>query len=164
MSEKIRHSEALNKLLEEKHYEFTLSERDDRIVYYIMMSLGRKEKDKVTFCLYDSGAVYIYRYMSYGVADHKRPGVLEAINKLNDTYRYICISIDDDGDIVAGCNFFMCEDDDSAMEITIQYLEFFENIYTSCYQPVIDAVRQNSQNEKEEQPAHFKLDLFGGEY
>ena len=163
MGEKIRHSEALAKLLEQKHYEFTMKERDDRMVYYIMMPLGKKGKEKVTLCLYEDGIVYIYKYMAYGVPDYKRQSVLEAINELNDQYRFISISLDKDGDVVAGYNYFMCEDDASAMETTTLYFDFFESIYESCYQPVIDAIEHSKQDEKEELPTQFKLDLFGGE-
>lgn len=134
--EKVNYAEVMTKELKEHNLSFTSKVRGDETIYTLPMSADNAPGINVKLIIDEDGDCKLRSYLASNVHKAKQPAMLRVINDLNAKYRYICLSMDKDGDICASYDFSIYADAESVFAQVIAMLFLYTDIADKCI-PVI---------------------------
>ncbi len=113
--------------------EWVLHRTDGENETVLMIPMGLKNAPGLLGRIYieDSNVGKIRARLFRETPKEKRTELIRTINKLNTIYRFVCFSIDDDGDIFATYDYYLNGDPQPVVEFTVSAFGMFVNIVDS---------------------------------
>ena len=105
MDENLNYVEIIKQAFINNDWHFSSREVDDETIFSLPMDSKYLPTLDVKLILDSDGDCKIRCYIARNMHYSKRAAMLEVINTLNSKYRYITVSLDSDGDILAAYDF-----------------------------------------------------------
>ena len=95
----------------------------------------------------ENGDSKFWCYLASNIPSRKRSAVIYAINKLNNRYRYICLSLDKDGDVHASYDFSLFGDEDVIGDHIIEMTFLTAEVMDHCIPAIWKAMWLTDKDE-----------------
>ena len=101
--------------------------QDQQIIYQLTFPVSDPYTSAITMIVDDFFCVELSAFIARGITDDKRKDILEEINFVNDTFRFISLRMDENNDIYS-CQQFILAGDEKIMckQIVTNLLVFFD--------------------------------------
>lgn len=141
MRDRFNYPEAVEQIFDDKDLNYEKFDKADEILFAIPMPAKNAPGLKVFLHVTDVGDCKLRSYLVREVSESKFPAILEAINRLNGKYRYITLSIDSDGDVLAAYDFTLFgEDPDVIEEHVMHMLVLVSKVMDNCIKPLMKVI------------------------
>lgn len=132
------------------HYDIRKS--DDTTVFLLPMSAKNAPSLNVKFYIFENDSMQLRSYLANNIEDYQRKAVMSVINDLNNHYRYITLSIDDDGDVAAVYDAFkfVSEDETVITKQVIKMLYTVSEVMDQCIPPIMKTIWSTQKDEEDE--------------
>jgi len=122
----------IKQLLEEQKYSYKIRKFERETDFYIDMDLGESSTEVVRMEVYDSGSVFMVNHMpGFHISNHRKEA-LEAVNELNNRYRFVCTGISSEDSLFFKSNFCLARDEYAIKSIVSDYLQYYQSTCTKC--------------------------------
>ena len=101
----VRFSEVIAQGLQAFSLPFTSKTADDEAVFDLSLPADNVPGIQIRLIIDEDGDCRLRSYLASNVPDARQPAMFAALNSLNAQYRYICLSVDQDGDVCASYDF-----------------------------------------------------------
>ena len=105
---------------------------DGAIIFSLPMSADNAPGINLKLRVSEKGDSKFWCYLASNVPSRKRPAMIYALNKLNGRYRYICLSLDKDGDVHASYDFALFGDEEIVGNHVIAMLFLVADVMDHC--------------------------------
>ena len=119
---------------------FQVEHMDDHAVFNCPMSSDRSPGFNLRVRVSDDGGAKIWTYLLSNIKEEKYMPMLKALNRLNDAYRFIKLSIDKDNDVCAEYDFFLFGEEDIIGDQFMSILYLFSDIVDTCLPDILKTV------------------------
>lgn len=165
MKENINYAKAVEKELNYLGMNFDIQIEGEDTIFSLPMSSENVPGLNVKLRMSEKGDSKIWCFLAKNVKKEKRAAMLETLNSLNDRYRFLRLSLDQDSDVAADYDFILCGDEESAAEYVVAIIFLLTEVMDKCVKSIISTIwREDSPNYNE---MKVKLNLFedaeGGE-
>ncbi len=110
------------------------------------------------------GDCKMYTYVAKKVPEHRRTEVLEALNEQMSRFRFVVLTLDEDRDVVAGYDFALFGDEETAREQARVMAPLVGKVVDECLPGVMRAVWSGQKRAvKTDEGEVLNLNLFGTE-
>ncbi len=157
---KINYAEVLTQELKEHNFSFTSKVRGDETIFTLPMSADNAPGINVKLIVDEDGDCKLRSYLAGHVPEVKRAAILPVINNLHTKYRYICLSIDRDGDVCAAYDFSVYAGTVSVFEQVIAMVFLYSDIADKCIPDIMRAIWAKEEPVKGAGPHTIKTNLF----
>lgn len=141
MRDRFNYPEAVEQIFDDKDLNYEKFDKDDETLFAIPMPAKNAPGLKVFLHVTEVGDCKIRAYIVREVSEGKFPAILEAINRLNGKYRYITLSMDSDGDILAAYDFTLFGEDMEVIEEHVMHmLILVSKVMDNCIKPLMKIV------------------------
>lgn len=134
--EKMIYAEAISRKLAADNWFFDRVDSEDETMFMIPMGIDNSPGLLIRIFAEYSGSVKIRSRLLKNTAKDKRKELINALNSINTRFRFICFSIDNDGDIFATYDFNSSGEPDEVADITFKMFGLFTNIVNEAF-PII---------------------------
>ena len=139
--ERVNYGELIAEILRNDDWQFSAKQVDDLTVFKLPMAAKNCPGFNVSFIVNDIGDVKLRCYLAEDTAQSKRGKLLEVVNDLNGRYRYITVSLDDDGDILAAYDFTIFSKDVDDMKLAVcGTTVLFAKVADNCIPSIMKAL------------------------
>ena len=107
ISSNIDYTECVKQALTEADWTFPIKQSDEQAIFTLPMPSDNLPYINIIFRTNHIGDSKINCYLARNVAKNKHIDVLRTLNKINNKYRYVSFSLDDDADICASYDFML---------------------------------------------------------
>lgn len=146
----INYGELVEEIFESNDWNFTAKRKDDDTFFAIPWSAKNLPGLDVKLIVSDDGDCKIRCYLAREVPDSKRPAMLAVLNALNNQYRYITLSIDSDGDILAAYDFRLFSDAETTNKQVGMMIFFTTKIMDKCVPKIMKVLWQDDDEDDED--------------
>lgn len=142
MRDSFNYPQAVEQIFAESDLNYEKLEQDDEILFAVPMPAKNAAGGlKVFLHVNDFGSCKIRSYIVRDVSERKFPAMLAVINDLNLKYRYITLSIDSDGDVLAAYDFSLFGEDLELIEQNVMHLlVLVSKVIDNCIKPLMKVV------------------------
>lgn len=158
--EKFIFAEVMTHELKEHNLSFTSKIRGDETVFTLPMSADNAPGINVKLIIDEDGDCKLRSYLASNVPKAKRPAMLSVINDMNAKYRYICLSIDQDGDVCASYDFYVHAGSTSIFAQVISMVFLYTDIADKCIPDIMRTIWAKEEPTKGADPHTIKINLF----
>lgn len=158
--EKPNYAEAMAQELKEHNLSFTSKVRGDETVFTLPMSADNAPGINVKLIINEDGDCKLRSYLASNVPKSNWPSMLPVINDLNAKYRYICLSMDRDGDICAAYDFSVYAGTVSIFAQVIAMVFLYTDIADKCIPDIMRTIWAKDKPAKSADPHTIKTNLF----
>lgn len=156
---KVNYAEIMAQELKEHNMSFTRKVREDKSIFTLPMSADNAPGLSVKLIIDEDGDCKLRCYLANNVPNEKKADMLQVLNDLNAKYRYICLSIDKDGDICASYDFTVHEGDVPIFVQIIAMVFLYTDIADDCIPDIMQTLW--AKNTTETANVHtIKTNLF----
>ena len=151
--EEFDYPQVLEDIFTERDLHFDVKHVDEKTIFRLPMSAKNCPGLNVHLNISGHGDAQIRCYLAENVKDYQRDTLMEVINFLNGRYRYVTLSIDSDGDILATYDFtFFSTDEDIITRQALTMLYLVSDIMDKCIPKIMKAIwsTQKDDDENEE--------------
>ena len=135
------YGDMLAEIFKDNGWQFGVRQGEDATIFTLPMSAKNCPGFNITLSVSDIGDVKIRCYLSEETDKAKRGKILEVLNELNGRYRYMTLSIDDDGDILAAYDFNLFSRDMETLKLSAcAMIVLFVKVADNCVPPIMKAV------------------------
>lgn len=113
----------------------------------LTLSFPDKTAPSMNILINRDGDCGIRSTLAYCVCQENQPDMMRVLNELNSTYRYICFSLDRDGDVCAGYDLTLRNATESLYAQIIEVLLLFSQIIGEAIPSITKAAAQQSDTE-----------------
>lgn len=131
------YAEIVESTFQSKGLNFHVKKGEKESVFSLPMHADNAPGLNIRMRVSRKGDSKIWCYLAGGIAASKRAIMLEVVNALNDRYRYICVSVDEDNDICASHDFSLYGDEESAAEHAMETLFLVTNVMDHCVPTIL---------------------------
>lgn len=151
--------------IEKKFTELTVpynTKGDDSKKMFVIPTRTDNAPGLTTMMLVDEeGDVKIRCYLANDVAPDKHAALVQTLNRLNSEFRFVCMSLDKDGDVCAAIDFVLMGDEETVGQQVMTLLSIFVNIVDKCIPDVMRTIWDENEPSKVEAPVEVvRVDLF----
>ncbi len=140
----------LEDIFTKRDLNFRVKQLGEKVVFGLPMSAKNCPGLNVHLSTSAHGDVQIRAYLAENVEDYQRDAIIDVLNTLNSRYRYITLSIDDDGDILATYDFtFFSDDEDVVTRQVLTMLYLISDIMDKCIPPIMKAIWSTKQDDED---------------
>lgn len=157
----VNYATAIERELNENNFIFRSQRKTDTTVFDVIMPSDKLHLLQIMMIVDDDGDSKLRCYLASGIDLDKVSSVVEEINHLNDRFRFICLSVDEDRDVCAANDFILYGDAETVAHNTITTLVLFADIIDKCVPSLMPIIWKDSK-EKDE-TVKVKTGLFGSE-
>jgi len=151
MRDEIDYREVVEDVLLDKDLKFTKDENGNRTIFALPMTAKNVPVLRVFFDVSESGDCKLRSYLAREVSERKVPAMLKTLNQLNSDYRYITLSIDSDGDVLAAYDFTLFGTDPEALDQNIMTIFLLVcKVMDKCVKPIMKVVWLDDDDDEEE--------------
>ena len=111
MSDNFDYRDIVEEIFQDRGIKFDRNEDDDHAIFAIPMSVKNVPVLRIFFDVSEIGDCKIRSFLVRDLPKNKFPAMIETLNKLNSQYRYITLSLDSDGDVMAAYDFTLFSKD-----------------------------------------------------
>lgn len=143
MFEKIEvdYAQAIRDELDRLKMSYREKERQDGDIQFVLpMSLEAGPGLQVHLVVSEKGDSKLRSYPVNDVPVIKRDDVIHTLNELNGEYRYISLSLDEDGDVSAAYDFALFGDEEEVAHHAVTMLMLYTDICSECYPRIMRSV------------------------
>lgn len=138
--EKINFAQILSEDLKKHDLAFTSKVRGEDTVFTLPMTADNAPGINVKLIIDEDGDCKLRSYLASNVPAAKWPAMYSVLNALNAKYRYICLSMDKDGDICAAYDFTLFSDAASVFAQVIAMLFLYTDIADKCIPDIMQTL------------------------
>ena len=143
--------QVLENIFTERDLHFDVKQAGEKTIFRLPMSAKNCPGLNVHLNISEHGDAQIRCYLAENVKDYQRDALMPVLNSLNNRYRYITLSIDSDGDIVATYDFtFFSEDEDVITKQVLTMLYLVSDIMDKCIPKIMKAIWSTQKDEEDE--------------
>ena len=144
--------QALENIFNQRDLHFNVKQVGEKTVFRLPMAAKNCPGLNVHFQISGHGDAQLRSYLAENVKDYQRDALMPVLNYLNNRYRYITLSIDSDGDIVATYDFtFFTEDTDLITTQALTMLYLVSDIMDKCIPKIMKAIWSTQRDEEEDE-------------
>ena len=141
MRDSFDYPQAVTEVFDDKELTYEKIQKEDEILFAIPLPAKNAPGLKVFLHVSDDGDCKFRSYLVREVPERKFPAMFEALNRLNGKYRYITLSMDSDGDVLAAYDFTLFGDDMEVIEQNVMHmLVVVSQIMDKCIKPIMKIV------------------------
>ncbi len=130
--DKVNFAEEFHKGLAETKISFTCKTRADEMIFGISMELKHAPAVNVHVIVDEGGDCKLRCNLVDSVPEERRVNMLRMINEMHLKYRYLCITLDRDGDVWAGYDFQVHSDADTVFVQIMGMVLLFTKVLEKC--------------------------------
>ena len=150
--ENIDYGEVVKEALENKEWRFQARKIEDKTIFAIPMSAKNCPGLNIRLEISESGDSKIRCYVAEDAPKSVRFPLLEVIDVLNNRYRYLTLSIDSDGDILAAYDFIMFGTDKKVIEKhAITMILLLSDIIDKCIPPIMKVIWSAEKDDEDDE-------------
>ncbi len=158
--EQVNFAEIMIQGLNEHNLSFTSKVLDDETVFTLPMSANNAPGINVKLIIDEDGDCKLRSYLASNVPKAKWTAMLPVINDLNAKYRYICLSMNRDGDICAAYDFSVYDGPVSIFEQIIAIVFLYADIADKCIPEIMRILWAKEDSFKSVDTHTIKTNLF----
>lgn len=152
ITEKVNYGKFVEDAFENNGWHFNVRKIEDRTIFALPMSAKNCPGLNVKFEVSANGDSKIRCYLAEGTPKSKRNELLKVINSLNNKYRYVTVSLDSDGDILAAYDFTIFGTDENVVDKQVgTMVVLLSDIMDKCIPPIMKVVWSASEDEEDEE-------------
>lgn len=140
MEEEIDYKKVIEDTMNDNDMTFNVEHMDDHAVFNCPMSSDRSPGFNLRIRVSDDGGAKVWTYLLSNIKENKYLPMLRTLNKLNDSYRFIKLSIDKDNDVCAEYDFFLFGDEELIGKQFMSILFLFSDIVDTCLPDILKTV------------------------
>ena len=157
----VKYADVVEAKLSDNDFDFMRKDRGDTAIFFLPMHADNAPGLNIRLIIDENGDSQFRCYIAENVPEKKRADVIDECNHVNSEFRYISLSVDDDGDVCATYDFAIFGDEEVTAEHAISMIFLCADITDKCIPCIMKRLwREESQNSG--QP-HIKMDLFQSE-
>jgi hypothetical protein len=159
-----RYADVIAEKFEEMDIHFMKKINEEEVIFLIPMPADNAPGLMIQLITDMNGDAKLRCYFSQNVPASRRNAVIKECNRLNSIYRYICLSLDADGDVCSAYDFVLFGDEETVTDHVISMLFLFLDITDKCIPPIMKKMWGEETEESEQD--YLKMNLFqteGGE-
>ena len=130
--------------LKEKGISFTCGREEEMIIFTVHMPIGRTAGIQVHMILSPAGDIALCTKLVCDIEPKLQQTLMTKANALNFKHRFICVFIDDEGDLAASYDALLPEDEESVGQKALMTLLLFTMICNSCISEVMPYIWGNN--------------------
>lgn len=144
-------SQVVEDIFNKLNMHFEIIKSDDTTVFLMPMSAKNAPSLNVKLYVFENDSMQVRSYLAKDVKDYQRNAIMSVINDLNIKYRYITLSIDDDGDVAAVYDSFkfVSEDETVITKQLIRMLYTVSEVMDQCIPPIMKAIWSTKKDEED---------------
>lgn len=146
--------------LEEMDCTFSSRVWGDETVFDLPMAMDNTPGIHVKLIIDKNGDCKLRSYPASGVPMRKRRAMLRLVNELNLRFRYICLTLDDDGDICASYDFPYFEGSNLTFEKILATVWLYVEILDKCMPELMRTLWSETKPATPEAPRTIRFSLF----
>ena len=140
---------------------YTSRQVGDETRFNVMMPSEQLQALRVKMIVDEVGDTKLRCYLAKEVDERNVPDVKEKINQLNNSYRFVCLSLDDDRDLCSSYDFILFGDEEAAVNQAFTSLVLFSEITDKCVPDLLPLIwKKDTDSDK---PVNVKTNLFQSE-
>ena len=136
----IDYKKIIEDTMTENNMSFQVEHNEDHTLFNCPMSSNRSPGFNLRVRVSDDGGAKIWTYLLSNINEEKFIPMLKTLNKLNDNYRFIKLSIDKDNDVCAEYDFFLFGEEDIIGDQFMSILYLFSDIVDTCLPDILKTV------------------------
>ena len=145
--ERKNYGEILAEIFTNNDWQFGLKKRDDSTVFRLPMSAKNCPGFNIILSVSDIGDTKIRCYLAEDTDASKRSKIIEVLNELNSRYRYVTLSVDDDGDVLAAYDFTIFSKDIDEIKLAVcGTIVLFVKVADSCVPPIMKVIWSDDED------------------
>lgn len=166
MKEKtMNYAKAVEQELNDLGMHFDIRVKGEDTIFSLPMRAENVPGFNIRLRISEKGDSKMWCFLARNVKKEKRAAMLETLNSLNDQYRFLRLSLDQDSDVAADYDFILCGDEASACEHVVAMIFLLTEVMDECVKSIMSTIwREDSSDHNE---MKVKLNLFedaeGGE-
>lgn len=161
--EKINFAEVVAQELKGLNLPFTSKIRNDDTIFTLPMPADNAPGINIKLIIDEDGDCKLRSYLASNVPKAKWPAMYPVLNGLNAKYRYICLSMDKDGDICAAYDFSVCANGESVFAQIIAMLFLYTDIADKCIPDIMQTLWAKAEANPSVNHHAIKTTLFDEE-
>lgn len=141
----------LEDIFNDKDMHFDIKQAGEKTVFRLPMSAKNCPGLNVHLSVSEHGDAQIRCYLAENVKDYQRAELLKVLNSLNARYRYITLSIDSDGDVLATYDYtFFSGDEEIITRQVLTMLYLVSDIMDKCIPKLMKAIWSTQKDDDDE--------------
>lgn len=152
IKEEINYGQVIENAFSSNDWHFNVKKFEDRTIFALPMSAKNCPCLNVKFEIAAKGDSKIRCYLAEDTPKSKRLELLAVVNTLNSKYRYVTVSLDSDGDILAAYDFTIFGTDETVIEKqVVTMVVLLSDIMDKCIPPIMKVVWSAEEDDEEEE-------------
>ncbi len=140
--EKLNYIEVVEKVFKDHDWNYNSKDNGNKKIFGLPFGAKNMPSIRLFMTVASYGDVKLNCYLAHEVAQEKRPAMIETLNKLNSRYRYITLSLDSDGDLLAQYDFTLFGDAETVDKQVITTIFLVKDIMDECYPDIMKTIWQ----------------------
>lgn len=157
---KVNYAELIMQELVEHDLPFTHKAREKDTVFTLPLPADNLPGINVKLIVNKDGDCKLRSYLASNVPKPKQAVLLPVINALNSKYRYICLSLDRDGDLCAAYDFSVYPGLIPIPEQVLSMVFLYVDIVDKCIPGIMQALWTKEEPENKDARKTIKTNLF----
>ena len=146
MGKNIDYQELVEEILTENDWIFDIRREKEFTSFSFPMNAKNIPNLKVLFIVDSGGDCKIRNYIVRNITEEKRPRILAVINDLNKNFRYITLSLDEDGDISASYDFVIFSKNKNEIDKQVGTMVYITSeIMDKCFQKIMKVLWEDDE-------------------
>ncbi len=138
--EDLDYREVVEEVLENHDLRYHSKVNDNKVFFSLSFNAKNLPSLDLFLTVTTKGDAKITCYLVRDIVPQKRAAVINAINNLNNSYRYITLSLDSDGDLLAQYDFTIFGDEEVADKQVITMIFLVREIMDECFPKIMKAI------------------------
>lgn len=141
MATEIDYAQIIEDAFKENGWNFSTRKRDDSTVFSLPMSAKNCPGLNIRLEIDEDGDCKIRCYLADDTPKDKHNELIEMLNGLNNRYRYVTLSLDSDGDILAAYDFQIVTDEPELIDKQVGgMVVLLARIMDKCIPPIMKII------------------------
>lgn len=157
----VKYADIVEAKLNDNDFHFMRKDKGDTAIFFLPIHADNAPGLNVKLMIDANGDSQFRCYIAENVPEKKRAAVIDVCNHVNSEFRYISLSVDDDGDVCAVYDFAIFGDEEVTAAHAISMIFLCADITDRCI-PYIMKRLWNEESQDSGQ-SHIKMNLFQSE-
>ena len=150
LEREVDYGEIVKNAFDSNGWHFNVRQIENRTVFALPMSAKNCPGLNVKFDVSTVGDSKIRCYLAEDTPPSIHSDLLKVINSLNNRYRYLTLSLDNDGDILAAYDFTIFGDDEKVISKQVStMIVLLSDIMDKCIPPIMKVIWSAEDEEDE---------------
>ena len=144
MAENIDYREVVEQIFDDNDWNYTSQVKDDKKIFGLPFDAKNMPSIRLFVTVTSYGDVKVNSYLANEIPPEKSSAMIQTLNALNNRYRYITLSLDEDGDILAQYDFTIFGDDLETIDKQVGSTIFLvKEVMDKCFPEIMKTLWQD---------------------